>query len=207
MMLAAAAVLFGSFLLSSLYLQDVLGTSAFETGLGFLPFALVIGAGVHVGTHVINAHGVRVPLAAGFAIMAAGMFLLTGVSSTGSYFSDLLPGTLIAGAGLGIVLVAVAISVLAGAPEEESGMLSGLNTTGHEIGGSLGLAVLTTIATGTLSHTGSANASTALVHGLGNAFLAAGIIATAASLAALAILPAAKTFLPKLALARPASIH
>jgi MFS family permease len=207
MMLAAAAVLFGSFLLSSLYLQDVLGTSAFETGLGFLPFALVIGAGVHVGTHVINEHGVRVPLAAGFAITAAGMFLLTGVSSTGTYFSDLLPGMLTAGAGLGIVLVAVAISVLAGAPEEESGMLSGLNTTGHEIGGSLGLAVLTTIATGTLSHTGSANASTALVHGLGNAFLAAGIIATAASLAALAILPAAKTFLPKLALARPASIH
>ena len=206
MMLAAAAVLFGSFLLSSLYLQDVLGTSALETGLGFLPFALVIGAGVHVGTHVINEHGVRVPLAAGFAITAAGMFLLTGVSSTGSYFSDLLPGMLISGAGLGIVLVAVAISVLAGAREEESGMLSGLNTTGHEIGGSLGLAVLTTIATGALGH-GNHAATAALVNGLGNAFLAAGIIAAAASIAALVILPAASKFLPKLARSRPASIH
>jgi hypothetical protein len=207
MMLAAAAVLFGSFLLSSLYLQDVLVTSALETGLGFLPFALVIGAAVHVGTHVINNYGVRVPLAAGFAITAAGMFVLTGVSSTGSYLGDLLPGMLIAGAGLGIVLVAVAISVLAGARAEESGMLSGLNTTGHEIGGSLGLAVLTTIATGGLGHTGNPAATTALVHGLGNGFLAAGIIAAAASAAALVILPAASAFLPKLAIARPASIH
>jgi EmrB/QacA subfamily drug resistance transporter len=207
MMLAAAAVLFGSFLLSSLYLQDVLGTGALETGLGFLPLALVIGAGVHIGTHVINAHGVRIPLAAGFAITATGMFLLTGVSSGGSYFSDLLPGMLIAGAGLGIVLVSVAISVLAGAREEESGMLSGLNTTGHEIGGSLGLAILTTIATSGLGHGGDPAATTALANGLGNAFLAAGIIAVAASAAALVILPAASTFLPKLALARPASIH
>lgn len=207
MMLAAAAVLFGSFLLSSLYLQDVVGTSALETGLGFLPFALVIGAGVHAGTRVINNHGVRVPLAAGFAITAAGMFLLTGISRTGSYFSDLLPGMLIAGGGLGIVLVGVAISVLAGAPAHESGMLSGLNTTGHEIGGSLGLAVLTTIATGGLGHAGNPAATATLVHGLGNAFLAAGIIAAAAGAAALVILPAASKFLPRLALARPASIH
>jgi hypothetical protein len=206
MMLAGAAVLFGSFLLSSLYLQDVLGTSALKTGLGFLPLALVIGVGVHVGTHVINQHGVRIPLAAGFATTAAGMFLLTGLSSTGSYFSDLLPGMLIAGIGLGIVLVSVAISVLAGAREEQSGMLSGLNTTGHEIGGSIGLAVLTTIATNGLGRSGGAGAANALVNGL-DAFLAAGIIAAAASLAALLILPAAKSFLPRLALARPASIH
>src|SRR3954470_2262662 len=70
MMLAAAAVLFGSFLLSSLYLQNVLGTGALETGLAFLPFAVAIGAGVHAGTHVIAHAGVRVPLAAGFAIAA-----------------------------------------------------------------------------------------------------------------------------------------
>jgi hypothetical protein len=207
MMLAAAGVLFGSFLLSSLYLQDVLGTTALETGLGFLPFALVIGAGVHVGTHVINRHGVRLPLAVGFAITAAGMFLLTGVSSTGGYFTELLPGMLIAGAGLGLVLVSVAISVLAGAREEESGMLSGLNTTGHEIGGSIGLAVLTTIAASGLGNSPHAADAAALVNGLSNAFLAAGIIAASASLAALVILPAANTFLPRLALARPASIH
>jgi EmrB/QacA subfamily drug resistance transporter len=152
MMLAAAAVLFGSFLLSSLYLQDVLGTGALATGLGFLPFALATGAGVHAGTHVVTQRGVRTPLAGGFAVAAAGMFLLSGVSEHGSYFSDLLPGMMIAGVGLGVVLVSVAVSVLTGARDEEAGMLSGLNTTGHEVGGSLGLAVLATIATGGLGH-------------------------------------------------------
>jgi hypothetical protein len=86
-------------------------------------------------------------------------------------------------------------------------MLSGLNATGHEVGGSLGLAVLTSIATGSLGHAHGAGAATALANGLGSAFLAAGIIATAAGVAALVILPSAKSFLPRLELARPASIH
>jgi EmrB/QacA subfamily drug resistance transporter len=207
MMLAAAAVLFGTSLLSSLYLQDVLGTNALETGLAFLPLALTIGAGVHVGTRLVTKRGVRAPLAGGFAVVAAGMFLLSGVSAHGSYLSDLLPGMLVASAGLGVVLVSVAVSVLIGAREEESGMLSGLNTTGHELGGSLGLAVLTTIATGALSH-GHGQAQTLdLANGIGNAFLAAGVIATVASLAALAILPTAKSFLPRLELAPPVTIH
>ena len=106
MMLAASAVLFGSFLLSSLYLQNVLGTGALETGLAFLPFAAALGAGVHVGTHVITHAGVRVPLAGGLAVAAAGMLLLSGVDAHGSYAADVLPGMLVAGLGLGVVLVA-----------------------------------------------------------------------------------------------------
>ncbi|MGZ4179654.1 MAG: MFS transporter [Solirubrobacteraceae bacterium] len=203
-MLAAAAVLFGSFLLSSLYLQDVLGTGALETGLAFVPFAVVTAGGVHLGTHVINHHGVRAPLAGGFALTAGGMFLLTGVSAGGSYFTDVLPGMLVSALGFGVVLVAVAFSVLSGAREEEAGMLSGLNTTGHELGGSLGLAILTAIATGSAGrHAGTV----ALTHGIANAFLAAAIIAAVAAVAAAVILPKATSFLPRLALARPASIH
>jgi len=76
MMPAASAVLFGSFLLSSLYLQQVLGTGALETGLAFLPLAAAIGAGVHVATRLITRAGVRLPLAAGFAVAAGGMLLL-----------------------------------------------------------------------------------------------------------------------------------
>jgi len=91
----------------------------------------------------VRQRGVRAPLAGGFAVAAAGMFLLTGVGSHGSYLDDLLPGMVIAGVGLGVVLVSVAFSVLSGARDEEIGMLSGLNTTGHEVGGSIGLAVLT----------------------------------------------------------------
>lgn len=204
MMLAAAAVLFGSFLLSSLYLQDVLGDGALETGLAFIPFAVVTAGGVHLGTHVINNHGVRAPLAGGFALTAVGMFLLSGVSAGGSYLTDVLPGMLVSAVGIGIVLVAVAFSVLSGAREEEAGMLSGLNTTGHELGGSLGLAVLTAIATGSAGrHAGTV----AVANGIGNAFLAAAIIAAVAAVAATVILPKATSFLPRLALARPASIH
>ena len=72
MMLVVAAMLFGSFLLGSLYLQNVLGAGALETGLAFLPMAVAIGAGVHVGTHVIRHAGVRVPLAAALAVVAGG---------------------------------------------------------------------------------------------------------------------------------------
>src|SRR4051794_21420552 len=149
MMLAASAVLFGSFLLSSLYLQNVLGTGALESGLAFLPFAVAIGAGVHIGSQVVTHAGVRIPLAAGFAIAAAGMLLLSGVGANGSYVADVLPGMLAAGIGLGIFLVPVSASVLTGAADQEPGMLSGLNPPGNEIGGSLGIAILAPTAPGT----------------------------------------------------------
>ena len=202
LMLAGAAVLFGSFLLTSLYLQTVLGANALETGLGFLPFAVVTGGGVHAGTRAINHYGPRVPLAIGFALTAGGMLLLTGVSGTGNYITDVMPGMLIAGVGLGMVLVSVAVSVLAGARNEESGMLSGLNTTGHEIGGSIGLAVLTSIAV-----TGVAPGPAGAAAGIADAFVAAGVIAAAAGLLALVVLPGAQAFAPKLAASRPVSIH
>jgi EmrB/QacA subfamily drug resistance transporter len=204
MMLAVSAVLFGSFLLSSLYLQQVLGTGALETGLAFLPLAGAIGAGVHVASHLITQAGVRLPLAAGFAVAAAGMLLLSGVGEHGSYVADVLPGMVVSGLGLGIVLVAVAVSVLTGARDEETGMLSGLNTTGHEIGGSLGIAILATIATSALGGSAGLGATAA---GIGDGYLAAAMIAAGASLAAVVILPSAKAFLPKLALAPPVAVH
>jgi len=198
MMLAASAVLFGSFLLSSLYLQNVIGTGPLQTGLGFLPFAAAIAAGVHAGSHVVTHAGIRIPLATGFAIAAAGMALLSGVSADGSYAADVLPGMLVAGIGLGVILVIVAVSVLTGAAEHETGMLSGLNTTGHELGGSLGIAVLSTIAAG----------ASAPAVGIGDAFVVAAIIAGIASAAAVVILPSAKTFLPRLAQApRQVALH
>ena len=88
------------------------------------------------------------------AVVAGGTLLLTGVDAGGSYAADLLPGLLVSGLGLGVAVVAVAVSVLTGAEPDETGMLSGLNTTGHEIGGSLGVAVLTTIAAGSAAGPG-----------------------------------------------------
>jgi EmrB/QacA subfamily drug resistance transporter len=207
MMLAASAVLFGSFLLSSLYVQNVLGAGALESGLAFLPFAVAIAAGVHAAGHVITHAGVRIPLAAGFAITAAGMLLLSGVNADGNYAADVLPGMLVAGIGLGIILVSVSVAVLTGAADDETGMLSGLNTTGHEIGGSLGIAVLATIAAGAAGGATGPAAAAALADGIGDAFLAAALIAGVASAAALVILPSARAFLPKLTLAPRVAVH
>jgi EmrB/QacA subfamily drug resistance transporter len=204
MMLAASAVLFGAFLLTSLYLQNVLGTGALETGLAFLPLAVAVGAGAHAGSRVVNHGGVRVPLAAAFAVTAAGMLLLSGADAHGSYLADVLPGMLVTGVGLGVVLVSVAVSVMTGARDDETGMLSGLNTTGHEIGGSLGVAVLLSIAT---SAVGPAHTASAVAGGIGDAFLAAAALAAAASLVALVLLPSARTFLPKMRLAPRVAIH
>jgi EmrB/QacA subfamily drug resistance transporter len=207
MMLAVSAVLFGTFLLTSLYMQNVLGAGPLESGLAFLPMAAAIGVGVHLGTHVISHGGVRVPLAAALAVAAGGMLVLTGVDAHGNYAADLLPGLLIAGVGLGVALVAVSVSVLTGASEEETGMLSGLNTTGHEIGGSLGIAVLATIATGALGGAAGPDSAATLTSGIGDAFLAASALAGVASVLALAILPSAASFLPRLQLAPPVAVH
>jgi EmrB/QacA subfamily drug resistance transporter len=207
MMLTASAVLFGSFLLTSLYMQNVLGTGPMETGLAFLPLAVATAAGAHIASNVIRHAGVRVPLAAAFAVTAGGLLLLSGVDAHGSYLGDLLPGMLIAGLGLGVALVGVAVSVLTGAADDETGMLSGLNTTGHEIGGSLGIAVLVTIATAATGAAGAPVSTAAFANGIGDAYLAAGVIAGAASLLALLILPSARSFLPRLRLAPSMPIH
>jgi EmrB/QacA subfamily drug resistance transporter len=193
MMLTASAVMFGSFLLSSLYLQRVLGTGALATGLAFLPFAAVIGVGVHIAGRLIDRFGVRIPMASGFAVAAGGLLLLSSVGAGGSYVADVLPGMLVVGLGLGTILVSVTVSVLAGAADEESGMLSGLNTTGHEVGGSLGIAVLASVAT--------------TAAGIGDAFLIAAAVAAVGSLVALVVLPSARHFLPKLALTPRIAVH
>jgi EmrB/QacA subfamily drug resistance transporter len=207
MMLTASAVLFGSFLLTSMYLQEVLGTGALETGLAFLPMAVIIGLGAHLGSHLVGHAGLRIAMAAAFALTAGGMLLLAGVDSQGSYLSDVLPGMLVAGLGLGIALVSVALSVLMGAGDDEAGMLSGLNTTGHEIGGSLGVAVLVTIATGAIGTTGGSASAANLASGLSDAFLVSGVIAAIAGVVALVVLPSAASFLPKMRLAPRVAMH
>ncbi len=195
LMLAAAGSIFGLFLLSSMYLQNVLGMGPLSTGLAFIPLALAAGVGAHAAGHITSKHGVRGPLAAAFLIAAAGMTLLAHVSENGSYVADVLPGMLVAGFGLGIAVVSVSIAILTGAREDESGMISGLNSTGHEIGGTVGVAIFSTIAAGS-----GAIAGTQAASGIAHAFVAAGVLASVASLVALAVLPRARHFVPKMQL-------
>jgi EmrB/QacA subfamily drug resistance transporter len=196
LMLAAAGSIFGLFFLCSVYLQNVLGTSPLMTGLAFIPLALSAGVGAHVASHLISRHGVRTPLAGAFGVAAVGMALLSQVSANGSYLRDVLPGMLIAGAGLGVAVVSVSVAILTGVRENEAGMLSGLNSTGHEIGGTIGIAIFSTIAAGATSGIAGPSA----VAGIGHAFMAGGVVTSLASVTALAVLPHARHFLPKLRL-------
>jgi EmrB/QacA subfamily drug resistance transporter len=195
LMLAAAGSIFGLFFLCSVYLQNVLGTSPLMTGLAFIPLALSAGIGAHAAGHIVANHGVRMPLASAFAISTIGMGLLAHVAENGTYIANVLPGMLVAGFGLGIAVVSVSIAILTGSREDESGMISGLNSTGHEIGGTLGIAIFSTIAAGS-GALGGAQAASAISH----AFVAAGILTTLASITAFAVLPHARHFLPKLRL-------
>ncbi|MGZ8696114.1 MAG: MFS transporter [Gaiellaceae bacterium] len=193
LMLAAAGSIFGLFFLTSVYLQNVLGTSPRMTGLAFIPLALAAGIGAHAAGHIVARHGVRMPLASAFAIAAGGMALLAHVGENGTYLRNVLPGMLVAGFGLGIAVVSVSIAILTGSREDESGMISGLNSTGHEIGGTIGIAVFSTLAAGATGALGGAQAASAISH----AFVAAGVLTSLASLIALAVLPHARDFVPK----------
>jgi EmrB/QacA subfamily drug resistance transporter len=195
LMLAAAGSIFGLFLLSSLYLQNVLGMGPLATGLAFIPLAMAAAIGAHAAGHIVSRHGVRGPLTGAFVLTAGGMTLLAHVGETGSYVRDVLPGMLVAGTGLGVAVVSVSIAILTGAHEDETGMISGLNSTGHEIGGTIGIAIFSTIAAGTGVLAGPQAAS-----GISHAFIAAALLASVASLVALAVLPRARHFVPKLQL-------
>src|SRR4029079_3218152 len=131
--------------------------------------------------HIVGKHGVRGPLAAAFLVAAAGMTLLSQVGENGTYLGDVLPGMLVAGFGLGVAVVSVSIAILTRARDEETGMISGLNSTGHEIGGTLRIAIVSTIAAGSGAIAGPHAAS-----GIAHAFTAAGLLAGVASVVALA---------------------
>jgi predicted MFS family arabinose efflux permease len=180
MMLGATAILVGTFFLNSLYLQDVLDASALETGLAFLPLALIIGVGAHLAPHALSKLGARGVVVAGLALMAGGSLLLALAPADASYAADLLPGYLAVGFGAGLVFPAVSITAMADVRHDDAGMASGLMQTSHELGAALGVAVLSAIAT-------AAGATPAL--GYEDGSVAAAAIAVALGLLALVTVP------------------
>ena len=147
MMLGATAILVGAFFLNSIYLQDVLGASALETGLAFLPLALIIGVGAHLAPRALSRLGARSVVVAGLALMAGGSLLLALAPGDAGYVTDLLPGYLALGFGAGLVFPAVSITAMADVVHDDAGMASGLMQTSHELGAALGVAVLSAVAT------------------------------------------------------------
>jgi MFS family permease len=140
-------MLFGMFFLLSLYQQDVLGYSPLRTGVNNLAIALTVVAASTVSQAAVTRVGAKPVLMLGLALIGAGLAYYTQISVDGSYLTDLLPGFLLTGTGLGFAFVPVSIAALSGVTSREAGLASGLITTSQQIGGAIGLAILTTVST------------------------------------------------------------
>jgi EmrB/QacA subfamily drug resistance transporter len=140
-------MVFGMFFLLSLYMQNVLGFSALQTGVGYLAVALTAVVASGVAQALVTKTGVKPALTAGMLLLAGGLAYFTQISVDGSYFGDLFVGFVLVGVGLGFSFVPVSIAALAGATSKEAGLASGLINTSQQIGGALGLAILATVST------------------------------------------------------------
>ncbi len=145
--LLLGTILFGMFFLLSLYQQDVLGFSPLRTGVGNLAIALTVIAASTLSQALVTRVGVKPVLMVGLAFLGGGLGYFTQLPVNGSYFWDLFPGFLLIGVGLGFAFVPVSIAALSGVTSREAGLASGLITTSQQIGGGIGLAILTTVST------------------------------------------------------------
>jgi EmrB/QacA subfamily drug resistance transporter len=174
------ASLFSMFFFISLYMQQVLGYSPIHAGLSYLPLAITIIIAAGLGGELVTRFGFKPLLAAGMLFVAAGLLWFSRVSVGGGFISDILGPSLLAAMGLGFGFVTSTIAAVSGVKEREQGLASGLINTSQQIGGALGLAVLSTIATTRTHHVMAAGGSSlhrALTDGFQSAFLAGAVIA------------------------------
>ncbi len=141
------SAIFAMWFFVSLYMQQDLHHDAIQTGLAFLPMTLAVASAATLAPRLIPRIGARFVLTAGMVSAAAGLALLTGVRPDGTYLAQVLPGGVLSAFGLGLALVPATIVAVRGVPAAESGLASGLLNTSRLVGGALGLAALTTIAT------------------------------------------------------------
>jgi EmrB/QacA subfamily drug resistance transporter len=168
-----------TFLTLTLYMQQVLGYSALQTGFAFLAIAGNAIVSSTVAAQLVTRIGVKPVLVTGLTALAAGILYLTQISVEGSYVTDLLPAFLLIALGVGFSFVPISIAALAGVDSAEAGLASGLINTSQQIGGALGITALSTIATSRADHAlaGGATQSSALVTGFHGAFAAAVVVA------------------------------
>ncbi len=187
--LIMGTAMFAMFLMLTLYMQQVLHYSAMKTGVGYLAVAGTAIVWSAVAAQLVNRLGVKPVLVAGMAFLSAGLIYFTQVSVDGTYVGDLLPGFLLIAVGLGFSFVPISIAALAGVQPSEAGLASGLLNTSQQIGGALGIAALTAIATqqtGDSIASGSSQA-VALTDGFQSAFYAAAGVALVGILVALVV--------------------
>jgi EmrB/QacA subfamily drug resistance transporter len=138
--------IFGSFLLLTFYMQDVLRLSVLQTGFAFLATAGTAVAAAGPAQMLSTRVGVKPVMVTGLSLMVAGMLWYTQVSPDGSYFVDLMPGFFAVGIGLPFSYIPLTIAALAGVEDEDAGLASGLLTTSQQVGGAIGVAILSTVA-------------------------------------------------------------
>ncbi len=182
------ASLFSMFFFISLYMQQVLGYSPIHAGLSYLPLAVTIIIAAGLGGQLVTRFGFKPVLAAGMAFVAVGLLWFSRISVGGGFLTDILGPSMLAAAGLGFGFVTSTIAAVSGVDGREQGIASGLINTSQQIGGALGLAVLSTIATTRTHHVlagGGASLHKALNAGFQSAFIGGSVIAALGLVAAL----------------------
>jgi EmrB/QacA subfamily drug resistance transporter len=178
--LLVGASLFSMFFFISLYMQQVLGYSAIHAGLSYLPLALVIMASAGIASQLVTKVGYKPALAAGLLFIVIGLVWFSRVSVGGGFTTDILGPSLFAAAGLGFAFVTTTIAAVSGVEENEAGLASGLINTSQQVGGALGLAVLSAVAisrTDDVMSSGSSSLANGLTEGFQAAFLGGAAIA------------------------------
>ncbi|WP_329021914.1 MFS transporter [Streptomyces sp. NBC_01423] len=197
----AAAGQFTAFYFVSLYMQQVLGMGAAATGIAFLPFSLGLIAGTVAATRVIATRTPRASLVPGALLAAAGLAWFALISSDGSFLADVLGPSLVTSVGAGLVLAPVAAAATTGVAAREAGMASGLMNSSRQLGGSIGLAALATVAA---HHTGTATGPAALNDGYALGLAVAAAVFVLAAIVAIGVLPRRRAVIPVLRSTDPA---
>jgi MFS family permease len=175
------------FFFLTLYMQTVLNFSPIQTGVAYLPFTAGVIVVAGVSSQLFARFGTKVFIVAGALVGAGGLYWLSRIPVDGSYVSDILPGMLIVAFGLGAVFVGATTAANAGINEDKAGLAAGLLNTGQQLGGALGLAILSAIATAqttSLLQGGHDTVAEAVTGGYQRALLVgAGLVLAAAAVA------------------------
>jgi EmrB/QacA subfamily drug resistance transporter len=179
--------MYAMFFFLSLYMQQVLGYSALETGFAFLPLAGTIILSATVAAQVVTRVGAAPTLVAGMLLLAGALVWFSQVSADGSYVGDLLFPSLVVAVGVGFAYVPVTIAAVAGTRRDEAGLASGLINTSQQVGAALGLAILVSIAnsrTASVVSEGVRDQAVALTEGFQTAFIVGAGFALAGAIVA-----------------------
>jgi MFS family permease len=171
------------FFFLTLYMQNVLGYTPIQTGAAYLPLCFAIGISAGISSQLLSRIGTRPVIVAGALISAGGLYWLSRIPVHGSYLSDLLPGMLVLSLGFGPVFVGVTTAANAGVPADKAGLAASLLNASQQLGGALGLAIFTALATSRTDHLIAAHDSTAhaLTAGFQRALLVGSIFILAAA--------------------------